>query len=121
MIVIGGLSHQEVSEVCKFERDQITNGEWRRERIVLGSIMLKNQKATSNAVVTGNELLEQLASLNLEKDLNVHRRSDVIRAQESDEQNEIELDEVELENVSLSSEEEKEEVSARKREHNKIM
>jgi hypothetical protein len=35
--MIGGISHQELVAINSFERNQIVNGNWNEERIIMGS------------------------------------------------------------------------------------
>jgi hypothetical protein len=60
IFVIGGLSHQEVVSIQKFERNQILHGKWSKERIISGS--------THQDILTGYDLIEMLEQLNLDLD-----------------------------------------------------
>jgi hypothetical protein len=55
VFVIGGLSHQEISSINSFERNQIIHGKWPRERIILGS--------TSKDILTGKSMLKMLSEM----------------------------------------------------------
>ena len=61
VFIIGGISHQEITVVNQFERNQIIHGKWHNERLVLGS--------TNEKVLTGNTMLDMLGKVNSDDNL----------------------------------------------------
>ena len=55
VFVIGGISHQEISALTSFERNQIVNGHWPQERLVMAS--------TESRPLTGREMLKMLSAI----------------------------------------------------------
>lgn len=63
VVVLGGLTYQEITEIASFERDQLSNENWFKERIILGSVPFQNEEC----VLTAPSFIKLVAKTKIDK------------------------------------------------------